>query len=203
MREWLRRSAVFVLCASFGLLGAGLVDDTFPPSSVTHVVFPFAVGAVLYVLYAPPLTRRVSGRVDGAVSQFIFGGTFVLWGSALGLACGGFFGVWHAVITTIQLARWCRNLWMLPAPVLCLFPAWLVAEPVNRLAGSGLPPTTLWASCAVVTWNLCMLLWFVTVAQFAKPKVLPPDACRHCGYSLIGLPAGGLCPECGRETAGG
>lgn len=36
----------------------------------------------------------------------------------------------------------------------------------------------------------------------AVPAVLPRGVCVSCGYSLVGLPAHGVCPECGEGHAG-
>jgi predicted RNA-binding Zn-ribbon protein involved in translation (DUF1610 family) len=59
-------------------------------------------------------------------------------------------------------------------------------------------------------WYLDLPLWipfllFSTLAAIAwrahtKPRDAAQIACAHCNYNLAGLPAGSLCPECGKHS---
>lgn len=54
---------------------------------------------------------------------------------------------------------------------------------------------------------LPLVIWGVTGAigflrHVARERVEVGDACEGCGYSLLGLPAEGLCPECGAGYSG-
>jgi len=52
-------------------------------------------------------------------------------------------------------------------------------------------------------WYVIMLPVFPLIIRYLpKPTTVPnPNECMHCSYSLVGLPDGSLCPECGRENS--
>ena len=65
---------------------------------------------------------------------------------------------------------------------------WIVFYPIWR---GMIENTVLW------TIVLCMT-WYFMLGGRRKLRHRD-DLCRGCGYVVIGLPAGAVCPECGRH----
>ncbi len=57
------------------------------------------------------------------------------------------------------------------------------------------------AVVVMMTMFLGVPAFFVLQERFGARS--PPNACPNCNYSLIGLPAGSACPECGGGKAAG
>lgn len=195
-----RRIACFILVGAIGLAMACFLDADPTSRTIANWVWPFVFGAGLFCVYAPAFAGRIRVRDRISVDVAVFGVSFAFWGSALVPLMGGFYGFVHALICTLFLRLVLRSWWVVPAPVLLLIPAWIIASAAFGALKAHLQflGMTTNHSIAVFSWNAMMFAWLAGVARLVQRRrgLLPPMPCENCGYSLLGLNAD-RCPECG------